>query len=103
MFVAGSGDDTITDFKQPGADRMDLSQTTFDFQDINDVYAQATTVGTTTTIDLGGGDTVAVQKCPTKTPSSPPTSSSEVNLSGDAGEVVLRCHSGPVGPTRNDR
>jgi Ca2+-binding RTX toxin-like protein len=64
VFVAGSGDDTITDFKQPGADRMDLRATAFDFQDINDVYARASTVGTTTTIDLGGGDTVALPNVP---------------------------------------
>jgi Ca2+-binding RTX toxin-like protein len=66
VFAAGSGDDTIADFKQPGADRMDLSATAFDFQDINDVYARANTVGTTTTIDLGGGDTVALRNVPDK-------------------------------------
>jgi Ca2+-binding RTX toxin-like protein len=64
VFVAQGGDDTITDFKQPGADRMDLRATDFDFQDINDVYARASTVGTTTTIDLGGGDTVALLNVP---------------------------------------
>jgi Ca2+-binding RTX toxin-like protein len=58
VFAAGSGDDTITDFKQPGADRIDLSAAAFNFQNITDVQNQATTVGTTTTIDLGGGDTV---------------------------------------------
>ncbi|HEX2726307.1 MAG TPA: calcium-binding protein, partial [Beijerinckiaceae bacterium] len=58
VFRAGSDGAVINDFKVAGADRIDLSNTVFDFQHIQDVYDQATTVGTTTTIDLGGGDAV---------------------------------------------
>jgi Ca2+-binding RTX toxin-like protein len=58
VFRAGSDGAVINDFKASGADRIDLRNTVFDFQDIQDVYDQATTVGTTTTIDLGGGDSV---------------------------------------------
>jgi Ca2+-binding RTX toxin-like protein len=60
VFRAGSDGDVTNDFKASGADRIDLRNTAFDFQDIQDVYDQATSAGGSTTIDLGGGDAVVL-------------------------------------------
>ncbi|WP_417451016.1 calcium-binding protein [Kordiimonas sp.] len=61
-FVTGSGDDEIWSFNAD-EDRLDLSGTDFDFTDIDDVAARATTVSNAQNvsgvmIDLGGGNSV---------------------------------------------
>ncbi|WP_417464810.1 calcium-binding protein [Kordiimonas sp.] len=62
-FIAGSGDDEIWSFNVD-EDSLDLSGTEFDFTDIDDVVARATTTVNPqnnvsgVTIDLGGGNSV---------------------------------------------
>ncbi len=61
-FIAGSGDDQIWSFNAD-EDTLDLSATEFDFTDIDDVVARASTVSNAQSvsgvmIDLGGGNSI---------------------------------------------
>lgn len=60
IFAAHSGHDAIVDFKAHGdTDKIDLSQTAFDFKTLDDVLAHAHHAGPhATLIYLGGHDTV---------------------------------------------
>jgi len=58
VFAAGSGRDVVLDLAAGGTDnQLDLSQSTFDFQTLEDVSAHARQTGNSTVIDLGNGDT----------------------------------------------
>ena len=61
VFKAHGGDDVVTDFTAGGTDdQLDLHATTHDFTTFADVLGHAHQVGTSTVIDLGGGDSVTL-------------------------------------------